>query len=114
MQDRTINNALLALRRKIITGGFEGQEHVDALLAERGVETPTIYHMNAASRGAMAELVLACLQDGPKTMRELAAYVAERRPEISTKDTYRRTGMVLARLKRVGVVRRECRLWQSV
>ncbi len=32
MQDRTIDNALLALRELIIRGGLEGQGQVEALL----------------------------------------------------------------------------------
>lgn len=45
MQDRTINNALLALYRK-----GEGMEHVEALMAMRGVQKPAIMHDRPLSR----------------------------------------------------------------
>jgi len=111
MKDRTINNALLALRRQIIGNQIAGQDHVDALLKARGVALPVKYHFRAAYRGQMAALVLAALRDGPQTIRELAAYVADRRPEIGPGDAYKRTGIVLARLKRCRTVARERWLW---
>lgn len=40
MQEKTINNALLALRRQIIRGDGENLAHVEALLRARGVEPP--------------------------------------------------------------------------
>lgn len=40
MQDRTINNALLALHRQIAQGDGAGLEHVLALMAMRGLSKP--------------------------------------------------------------------------
>ncbi|MTJ05746.1 MAG: hypothetical protein FH759_13765, partial [Sediminimonas qiaohouensis] len=40
MQDRTIDNALLALRKEIVRHGRDGLDHVEALLTLRGVELP--------------------------------------------------------------------------
>ncbi len=85
MQDRTINAALLLLRACIIRGDGAGREHVEALLALRGVPMPPVWpgrRPAAASKGTMKRLLLAALRDGPKTRGELAALVAAERPGL--------------------------------
>jgi hypothetical protein len=42
MQDKTIDGALLALRKQIIREKREGLAHVEALLALRGVHMPAV------------------------------------------------------------------------
>ena len=42
MQERTINSALLALRKQMIRGEGEGLDHVEALLALRGIHPPRV------------------------------------------------------------------------
>jgi hypothetical protein len=56
MQDRTINNALLALYR---TG--DAREHVEALMALRGVDRPKCVHDRQLSRGKCKRIVMAAL-----------------------------------------------------
>ena len=56
MQDKTINNALLALRKQIIREGGNGLDHVQALLEQRGVNMPRVLppkRSDVAKRGQM-------------------------------------------------------------
>ena len=55
----------------------------------------------------MRLLVLAAVRDGPKSIGEIAAYVAAERPERPARAAYTRTGQALARLKRAALVTRE-------
>ncbi len=114
MLDKSINGALLALRKQIIRRDGEGQEHVEALLAMRGVGMPRVMpakRSDVARRGHMQLLILASLRDGPKTIREIVAYVAERRPEISYEAAYTRTGQRLPVMRAKGLVRRGDGVW---
>lgn len=114
MQDRTIDNALLALRRQIIREDREGLEHVEALLRLRGVRMPVVLpgkRPDAAQRGHMRRMVLRALQECPRGQAELSACVAARRPEIDADAAYHRVSLCLARLKREGLVSREGRVW---
>lgn len=113
MQDGTINRTLIALRRKTILEGLDGLEHVEALMALRGVPLAPIRTMpqDRAGRLQMTRLILEALQDGPMPMREIAAHVASQRPEISRRAAYKRTCGVVYRLKCKGAVVREGRGW---
>ena len=115
MQDRTIDNALLALRKQIILGDGKGREHVEALLRLRGVPiTPRRpWKADVAKRGHMRWMVLDALRDGGKTLPQITDYVDERRPELSRRAAYVRSGQCLAKLKKAGLVRREGRVWIS-
>lgn len=107
MQERSIDGALLALRKAIIREGREGLAHVEALLVMRGVHMPAVLPAkkpDAARRGAMSLLVLAFLRDGPKPLRDIAAHVAFKRPEIDEEAAYARTRQTMDRLKRRGLV----------
>ncbi len=90
-----------------------GLEHVEALLALRGVPLPRVLpakRPDAARMGAMRRLLLAQLQSGPKTMRELADHVAAHRRELTPHAAYHRTGQALQKLRVVGLVVREKRM----
>jgi len=119
MQDKTINSALLALRKQIIRGKLDGLTHVEALLMMRGVDMPAVLpaqRPDVARRGHMAAMVLDALRDGPKPLREIAAHVASKRPEIDERAAYVRTTQALDKLKRKERVVLECGrdgcLWQ--
>lgn len=116
MQDKSIDNALLALRKQVIRESCEGLDHVEALLALRGVRMPRVMPSkkpDVARCGQMQGLILAALSEGPKPLREIVAYVAERRPEISYEAAYRRTGQRLPQLRDKGLVRRGGGVWLS-
>lgn len=116
MQDRTIDNALLALRKQIIRDSLDGLDHVEALLQMRGVDAPRVMppkRKDVAKRGHMTALVLEALRIGPKTAEVVTAYVAPRRPELTPEAAKKRTSQALTKLKMRGLVRREGRVWLS-
>lgn len=117
MLNRTIDSALQNLRRDLLRNGGEGLEHVEALMRLRGVtpEPRRRYRKpDCAKRGDMRRLVLSILSEGPKTMRELVPQVHAGRPELSREAAYQRTGQTLVKLKQLGLVGREGRVWATV
>lgn len=107
MQDKTINNALLALRKQ---GGTQGKL-ADVLLDMRGVEPPRFYQNKPSKRGQAAKFVLSVLQEGPKTCPQIADVLAQDRPDLARKRQLQRVYMALVRLEQKGLVRREGRMW---
>ena len=67
MQGKTINNALLALRKDMLATDADGLEHVEALLTLRGVPLPhyNYFVRDRVKRGLMRRVVLEALADGP-------------------------------------------------
>ena len=114
MQDQTINNALLALRKQIIRGNGEGIAHVEALLLSRGVHMPRVMpskRLDVARKGQMRRIIIEALSDGPKPLREIVAYVERNRPEIPPRAAYVRTTQVLAKMKQDGTIKLHHRMW---
>lgn len=110
MQDRTIDNALLALRKQIIRGGLEGRDQVEALLWLRGLPIPRTMGYPAC-RGCMKRLILDALSSGPKPLCDVVAHVVAGRPELTGETAYHRTAQRLYRMKLAGLVWREGRIW---
>lgn len=104
MQDRTINNALLALRRQ----GGEAQELAERLLAMRGVALPKHTHDRPLSRGQCRRLALSML---PCTSSVIADAIQERLPGVSRKSAGQRAYMALRRLEAIGEAKRSGREW---
>lgn len=105
---------LLALRKQIIRTNLDGLEHVEALLRSRGVDMPRVKparRKDVARKGLMTLLVLDILRDGPKPLREVAARVAEARPESSDR-AYHRTAHTLSNMRAKGLVGNEGRVWE--
>jgi len=113
MQDRSINNALLALRKQIIRGNGPGLAHVEALLQMRGVGLPRVIVRKAppAKRGAMRLLIQDALRDGPKTLGQIGAHVVMHRPELGLRAARKRASQVLAKMKAAGMVVCEGTKW---
>lgn len=109
MQDRTINNALIALHK----AGGDQAELARAILRLRGVEPPRLIEREApvAKRGAMKLMVQDALMDGPKTRRQIVANIAPLRPDVPPERLYWRVDAALAKLRYAGKVRRERRVW---
>lgn len=105
MQDRSIDAALLALRKRTIREGREGLDHVEALLRLRGVDMPEVRSArgpDVARRGEAQRIVLDALRDGPKTLAEVETYMAERRPGV---DRMRhRASQAMCKLRKAGVI----------
>ena len=107
MLDKSINGALLALRKQIIRGNLEGLGHVEALLTMRGVPIPAVLpakNANVALRGHARALICEALRDGPKTRREIVAYVVTKRPELSYRVAYRRVDRLLWKMGKAGAL----------
>ena len=114
MQDKSIDCALLALRKTIIRGNLDGLAHVEALLSFRGVHMPDVLpakKADVAKSGHMSRLVRDALRDGPRTTHEISAIVAAARSEISPEVAHRRTEQVLCNMKFAGALVRDGRLW---
>jgi len=113
MQDRSIDNALLALRKQIIRDSLDGLDHVEALLQMRGVAPPKgkPKPANAARKGGMASMILDALRECPMTLTELVAWISPKRPDVSPERLYYRTASALTQLRIKGLVRREGRVW---
>ena len=110
MQDKTINNALLALWR---TG--EAREHVEALMALRGVDKPKRMHDRPLSRGKSRQIVLGCL---PCTTAQAGEAIQAQLGGITRRAANNRAYQALLRLEAKGVVVRDfgldgC-LWRTV
>jgi hypothetical protein len=116
MLDKTIDSALVNLRKQIIRGSLDGLPHVEALLILRGLD-PASQHVtkprpdNLLARRAMGALILDCLRDGQKRGRDVAAYVAAHEPSVTYTQAMRRVYQGLHRLHKHGMVTREGRLW---
>lgn len=114
MQDKSIDGALLALRKQIIRGDQDGLEHVEALLRLRGVPMPRILpgkRSDVARRGHMRVWILGALRDGPKTLQEVTDWIAEKTPHVPRRRVYSRVSQALHKLKVSGLVRHEGRVW---
>ncbi|HHX90616.1 MAG TPA: hypothetical protein GX700_12795 [Paracoccus sp.] len=78
MLDKSIDGALLALRKQIIRESGEGLAHVEALCLMRGVDMPAVLparRADVARKGMMRLIILDGIRKGYSTQRDLAAYV---------------------------------------
>ena len=69
MLDKSVDGALLALRKNIIRSKLDRLEHVEALLAMRGVDMSRVLPAKkscVAGRGHSRAWILDALRDGPK------------------------------------------------
>ena len=110
MLDKTITSALLNLRAQIIRGKMEGLEHVEALLAARGVGLPVVPR-KIAQRRDTSRLALAALRDGPKRSKEVALHViaVTGMPERQARAIMYQA---MYNLHRRGLVVRDGRMWR--
>ena len=110
MQDKTINSALLALRKNLIRECGEGLDHVEALLAMRGVPMPAVLPAkrdDVARKGHMARFVVSALKDGPQGVPTLGDRVMAEHPSLTRKAAYNRVYQALLRLERRGMAVRD-------
>lgn len=115
MQDKTITNSLLALRKQIITRNLDGLSHVNALLVARGIDPAKVRAAakrkpDFSRKGIMRLMVVEAMRGAPKTAREIAA----RRPEITPEAARKRTAQALDKMRLAGLVKRKGRLWGLV
>jgi hypothetical protein len=109
MQDKTIDNALLALCGR----GDAQADLARDLLALRSVDPPkpSRYPKNAARNRETRQLVLDALRDGPKTTGQIGAIILAQKPELSRRAANNRAYQALLRLEAKGAVRRLDGVW---
>jgi hypothetical protein len=113
MQDKSINKALLALRKAMIQDNLDGLGYVKALIVLRGVELPRVMVRCApvAKRNAMRRLVRDALRSGPMTRKQLVDFVSKERPDVPLDRLYWRVDSTLDKIRLADAVGRRGRLW---
>ena len=100
MQDKTINNALIALRK---AGGSQGML-AEVLLDMRGVPLPSWHQREPFKRGKTIRAVLGALRDGPKTSAQVGDAILAAKPTLTERVARNRAYQALQRLKAKVVV----------
>jgi hypothetical protein len=102
MQDKTINNALIALAKQ---GGPQGSI-AEGLLLLRDVPLPIITQDRPLTRGGTRKLILRALQEGPCTASCIGSLIQKRVTGISNRAAYNRGYQALLRLEGRGLVQK--------
>ena len=103
MQDRTINNALQALRKQ---GGHQGKL-AEVLLDMRGVSWSGITQDRPMRRGQTKRVVMNELKQGPQRASQLAQVIVAMVPGITNRAATNRVYQALLRLEDKGKVVRD-------
>jgi hypothetical protein len=114
MLEKTIDSALLALRKRTIREGREGLAQVEALLTLRGVHMPTVLppkRGDVSLSGHMRWWLLDALSERPMKLAELVEVVRQHQPGVPHERLCARTSNVLWKMKLAGMVRHERRWW---
>lgn len=112
MLDKSIDAALLALRKQIIRGDGNGLAHVEALCLMRGLELRRVapaQRKDAARKGETARLVIGALRDGPRSRADIVALLAASKPDLDHLTCYRRIDRAITKLQAKGAVRQCCK-----
>ena len=119
MLDKSINGALLALRKQIIRGDGDGLAHVEALLAMRGVELPRVMpakRKDVARSGHMRHWIREALSDGPKPLCDIVTHISAKRPDLDAEYVFGCAVRVIVKMKAGGLLVRSSRadgcLWR--
>ena len=112
-KDESLISALHYLRCRIVRDNEPGREHVDALLAQLGVDPETLPMPRKVpkrfKRGELRRAIISALRDGPVMGAEIAEKV---RGDMAYEDAYKRVYGALDQMKRRGLVTREGRVWK--
>ncbi len=112
MQDRTINNALIALYR---AGGEQGDIALTLLTLRDAVPAYKQHRCRTAfRRGHMRAAIMDVLRMGPMTSDEVAVHIQCRKPDWTVREATLRVRSVLTKMKARGMVAhdgRRCGLW---
>jgi hypothetical protein len=92
-------------------GASGGAELARRLMALRGVRIPCFMQDRPLARGRCRKIVLAALQDGPKTVGEVGELLQAHAPGISARSAANRAYHALLRLEKAGQVRCEAGVW---
>jgi len=116
MQEKTIINALLQIRREVLKRDPATLPHVDAVLTSRGIDVTGLSQRgtmpaDTIRKKALKRFTLAALRQKPMLHVEIATLAADEFG-LPYDTAYKRTGMGLARFKADGLVVREGRVWR--
>lgn len=115
MLDKSIDSALLNLRRQMCRAG-QDLAHINALLAQRGIDPsalPATYRSGAqAKRGETKRAVIAALAGGPKRGADVARHMCQQEPDLSYTTATARVHPALARMAEGGLVVRDGGQWR--
>ena len=110
IKEDTVISVLHYLRQVAIREG-EDTQHIDAILTARGIDPETLKTPRktpkAFAKGELQRKVLEALRE-PRTGPEIVEAIDSPLPY---RETYKRVYIVLDRLRRRGVLRREGRVW---
>ncbi len=109
MQDKTINNALVAIYR---AGGKQGNLAAQ-ILALRDATPASKRHRckTAFKRGQMRMAIMDVLRGGAMTSEDLAARIQPHKPDWTIGETTLRVRSTLDKMRVKGLVKREGQLW---
>ena len=108
MQDRNLNNALLALERD---DGIRSNL-ARAVLMIRELRIPDVRQLRRLRRGHTRRMVLAMLETGPKTTRQIAVHIHKTHPDMTDKSAYNRAYQCLHKLREIDAVAHGGRFWR--
>lgn len=115
MLDKTITNALLALRAEIIRDGMSGLEHVEALLTLRQVALPRVpgkKPLDSCRQREAKAIMLDALRTGPKAAAELRAAFAAARPAVPPDRVMIRVYQAIYRMRDKGLIVKDRGAWR--
>lgn len=108
MQDKTINNALIELRRR---GGSQGML-AEVLLDMRGVPLPAWHQHQPFKRSGTMRVDLDAMRDGPRTPAQIGDAILAAKPDLTERVARNRAYQALQRLKAKRLVVRDGRVWR--
>lgn len=117
MLDKTITNALLALRAKTIRDGLGGIEHINALLIARGID-PTQQHVrrkipsDSCKQRELKMIVLGAVRTGPKRTPEICQHLMACKPGMSRESAMKRVYRAIYRMRDRGVLVQDGLAWR--
>ncbi len=110
MQDKTINNALVALAKQ---GGHQGRL-AEVILDMREIGWSGITQDGPIKRGGTKRVIMAALRDMPMSSWDLGGLLREAQPEIGPNAAHNRAYQALRRMQESGVVCKDGRKWRLV
>lgn len=106
MLDKSIDGALLSLRKQIIRDGGDWLNHVDALLVLRQISPPKPcrLHRKTFARDEMRQIIIKALSNGPKTGGDIVTFAQVKRPDLPRALIQARLSVKQTKLKHKGYI----------
>ena len=118
MLDKSINAALVEVRKQIVRGGLDGLAQVDDLLRLRGIDPDALVvrrkYRPRRGRIYLRVIVLDVLRHGPMTGRQVADIALARVPEVPPESLRPLVYSALTKMGTAGVLVRDQGRWRLV